>query len=108
MFCPLKAKDDVRPVDFQLGNLHQGIEQFFGQAIGEVFVFRVAAHVHKRQHRDGKFILLRGRRRGGFAGSFSDRLISAGNWLEVAATCSGISRSAIRPPMANTSSTMNG
>ena len=39
--------------DAQLGRVGEVVQEFFRDAIGEVFLFRVAAHVHKGEHRDG-------------------------------------------------------
>jgi hypothetical protein len=41
-------------------DLGEHVEQLFGKAIGEVFVFLVAAHVDERQHGDRRHGLLRG------------------------------------------------
>ena len=49
---PLNWNDDVRAGDPQLGDPRQRVEQLLGQAVGEVFVVLVAAHVHERKHRD--------------------------------------------------------
>ena len=43
----MRARRNLQSID-----LGQGIQQFFRQAVGEVFLFLVPAQVHKRQHRN--------------------------------------------------------
>ena len=39
--------------DAQFGYFREQVQQFLGQAIREIFLARIIAHVHERQHNDG-------------------------------------------------------
>ncbi|MEO6263421.1 MAG: hypothetical protein ABIO58_00335 [Luteimonas sp.] len=68
-----KLAGDIRNADFlaleierrrarghlQLRQLAQQVEDFLGDAVTEVFVLRVAAHVDERQHGDGSAVFVR-------------------------------------------------
>ena len=55
--------------DFELGQLHQQVEDFLGDAVTEILVFHVAAHVGEGQYRDRVII----GRAGGQSGGRLDR-----------------------------------
>ena len=44
--------------DPQAANLREHVEQLFRKAVGEIFVFLVAAHVHEGQHGDRWHVLV--------------------------------------------------
>jgi hypothetical protein len=50
---PRKAKDDVRAVTLRPATVRQQVDDLLGQAVAEVLVVRIAAHVGERQHGDG-------------------------------------------------------
>ena len=58
VFCPLKAKAEVRAITFRPGIFANALMIFFGQAVAEILLFLVTAHVGKGQHRDGRLRVL--------------------------------------------------
>ena len=57
VFCPWKAKAEVRAMTLRSGDLTRSVDDFLGQAVAEIFVVRVTAHVGERQHGDGRLRL---------------------------------------------------
>ena len=49
---PLKVKDELRAMTKSWRELRQGGDDVFGNAVGEVFLFGIAAHVDEWQDRD--------------------------------------------------------
>ena len=43
--------------DLEVGDMGQQVDQLLGQAVAEVLVVRVSAHVGEREHRDGKVLV---------------------------------------------------
>ena len=63
---PLNEKADVRAATRNASIFERALEQFFSQAVAEVFVLRIGAHIDERQNGDrGRRLRVPVGRRGG-------------------------------------------